>query len=99
MLAIYHPWREKATSHKGFNIKILQNNYRAIQVLKARLGEADKSIGVNFFGSIGFWREMPKPEDFENATPEDYAPFLNLLAHYVPVEVKKEKPFKFTFKM
>ena len=36
----------------------MKDKYRAIQVLKNRLGEADKSVSVNFFGSVGMWKEF-----------------------------------------
>lgn len=65
ILAIFHPWREKLATSRGYNIRILQDKYRAIQVLKNRLGEADKSVSVNFFGSIGLWRELPKSDELK----------------------------------
>lgn len=93
VLAIFHPWREKMTSHKDYNIRILKNHYRAVQVLKARLGESDKSIGLNFFGSIGLWREMPEPRSLQE---NDMEQFLHLQPPKKEVEVK---PTPVNFKM
>lgn len=103
ILAIFHPYREKLASHKGFNIKTLQDKYRAIQILKSRLGEADKSIGVNFFGSIGYWKELPKPDEIADLSPEEMEQYLYLTnARPKPKPKEAEKPtgqpkFKFKF--
>jgi replicative DNA helicase len=58
VIAIFNPWREKVRTHNEYPIHQLKDKYRAIQVLKNRLGEADKSVSVNFHGSIGMWREF-----------------------------------------
>lgn len=63
VLGIFNPFREKMSRYKGYNIRELKDKFRAVQILKSRLGEADKSIGVNFFGSIGYWRDMPKADE------------------------------------
>lgn len=63
VLALYNPWREKSGVHKGYNIKVLQDHYRAIQILKSRLGEAEKQVSVNFWGSVGTFVELPPAED------------------------------------
>jgi replicative DNA helicase len=99
ILAIFHPHREKLGSHKGFNIRTLQDKYRAIQILKSRLGEADKSIGVNFFGSIGYWKELPKPEDMRENSPEDMEQYLYLSKQYRPKVVEPTAKVKFTLKL
>lgn len=102
ILAIFHPWREKLGKSKNFNIRILQDKYRAIQVLKNRLGEADKSVSVNFFGSIGFWREFPiKGDEFNMLSETEMQQYLQLTADTAKVEEENapaEKP-KFVFKL
>ena len=102
ILAIFHPWREKLGKSKNFNIRILQDKYRAIQVLKNRLGEADKSVSVNFFGSIGLWREFPMKGDEFNALSETaMQEYLHLTRDYEQAETdmaEAEKP-KFVFKL
>ncbi len=86
ILAIYHPWREKVSNYKNWNIKILQDKFRAIQILKSRLGEADKSIPINFFGSIGYWKELPKYD--ERPSDLEYDQFL----HLIPIIKAKVEP-------
>ena len=45
-----------------------------ITKLKNRNGKSDKNIGVSFFGSIGLWKELPKPEEIN-----DYEPYTKLI--------------------
>lgn len=100
ILAIYHPFREKVQSYKGFNIRIFQDKFRAIQILKSRLGEADKSISVNFFGSIGYWKELPKPDEIRENSEEEMQKYLYL----TPLErtikpAETAKPMSFNLKL
>lgn len=98
VIAIYNPYREKQATHAGYNIKILRDKYRAIQVLKNRLGEADKFVSVNFFGSIGLWSELPDDSVLNALQEHEYAPYLHLIPPKVePIEEKRREPFKFMF--
>ncbi len=44
-----------------------------ITKLKNRYGQADVNKGLAFYGEIGMFRELPKPEDIG-----DYEPYLTL---------------------
>jgi len=102
IMAIFHPWREKLGKSKNFNIRILQDKYRAIQVLKNRLGEADKSVSVNFFGSIGYWREFPiKGDEFNALSEVEMQQYLQLTESTKQVEAENAEPpkAKFVFKL
>lgn len=70
VIAIFNPHREKVGNYKGYDIPIYKDKFRALQILKHRLGEADKSVAVNFFGSIGYWREMPTPEEIRGLSDQ-----------------------------
>lgn len=70
VLAIFSPWRVKQGKHQDYNIRILQDHYRAIQILKSRLGESEKQVSVNFFGSVGTFKELPPAEEL-NRLSED----------------------------
>ena len=96
ILAIYHPFREKATKHNDYNMTQFRDKYRAIQILKARMGEADKFVSTSFFGSIGYWRELP--EHGKNLNETQIQSFLHLIPPKVE-DIEEEKPkVKFTFK-
>lgn len=72
VIALFNPHREKMTKYKDYNIKLLADKFRAVQILKSRYGESDKSVGVSFFGSIGFFRELPKGKEIAEADYEKY---------------------------
>lgn len=101
VLGIFHPWREKMAKCRGYNIKTLQDRFRAIQILKSRLGESDKSIPVNFFGSIGYWKELPKADEMSTLDDIGYAPYLYLIPDLMQKAVtalESARP-KMTFKL
>jgi len=72
VLGIYHPFREKRTHCEKYDIRQLKDRFRLLQILKNRFGLADKSIGVNFFGEINYWKDLPLPQDIT-----DYEQYLN----------------------
>ena len=74
VIGIYHPYREKLKKCRGYSIEDLSDRFRLIQILKNRFGVSDKVVGISFFGEIGYWRELPKPEDIT-----DYAYYKHLL--------------------
>lgn len=74
VFALFYPHREKLAKCEGFIIKnTLESKFRLLQVIKNRYGLSDRSIGLNFFGEISLFREMPKPEEIN-----DYGPYLSL---------------------
>ena len=70
VIAIFHCFREKLKTCEGYNIVELKDAIRILALIKNRFGQSDKSIGVNFFGTCGVWRELPKAEEIKNY--EDY---------------------------
>lgn len=84
MIAIYNPHRDGLKTYKKYNIEQLESNFRSIMVLKNRFGDCDCEVGVNFFGAINYFHELPKPDeiyDYERYTSPNY-----LLADYTPQE-------------
>lgn len=84
VIALFNPWKEKQGLHKKYNIKILQDHYRAIQVLKNRTGTADKQVSVNFFGSVGLFQELPPAEDLERLSETQLKKYTQLID--IPVD-------------
>lgn len=74
VIAIHYPAREKQKSWKGYNLEQLRDKFRAIFCLKNRFGTPDQAVATSFFGSVGFFKEIPKPEEIGN----NYAPYLRL---------------------
>lgn len=60
VLALFYPFREKMSSYRNYDIKILQDRFRGIVLLKNRFGAADASIGTTFYGASGVFKELPR---------------------------------------
>lgn len=77
VVSIFFPHRSKLTTYRGYRIsKGFQEAFRSIIVLKNRYGETDFVIPLNFFGSIGMFRELDTPDNYDNVT--DYEPYIHL---------------------
>ena len=63
MIALYNPNRDALKTYKKYNIQQLENSFRSLMILKNRFGDCDVEIGMNFFGQINFFRELPKPDE------------------------------------
>ena len=75
MIALYNPHRDGLKTYKHYNIEYLGSYYRSIMVLKNRYGDCDVEVGVNFFGWINMFYELPKPDeiyDYERYTSPNY---------------------------
>lgn len=71
VIQLFYPYREKLTSYRDY--KILGNNslgdvFRSIIITKNRYGIANKVIGTAFYGSIGWWNELPPGKDIDDFT-------------------------------
>jgi len=74
VIALFFPYREKIARCEGYPIQnVLKKRFRLCQILKNRYGQADVNKGLLFYGEIGMFRELPKPEEIG-----DYEPYLTL---------------------
>lgn len=55
VIGIFHPYREKMSTIDGYNVKILKDRIRTIQILKQRYGQSDINKCVSFFGVYIFF--------------------------------------------
>lgn len=75
MIALYNPNRDGLKTYKKYNIEILGNSFRSVMILKNRFGDCDVEVGMNFFGGINTFAELPKPDeiyDYEKYTDPTY---------------------------
>lgn len=91
VIAIFNPHREKLANYKGYNVSTIKDKFRGLQVLKHRLGEADKSVAVNFFGSIGYWRELPNAEAMRRMSDREMDHYLRLTVGSVEITDDEEE--------
>lgn len=79
VLAIFFPYRERLSKWKEYWIDPRRNGLgdrcRTISLLKNRDGNADKFVGIAFYGESHIWMELPKPEEMD---ANSYATFQNL---------------------
>ena len=73
VISILNPHRERLKSYRGYDITKLEDKFRSLTILKSRYGTADVEIGINFFGGINYFKELPKPEEIY-----DYSNYLHL---------------------
>ena len=74
VIALYYPYREKIARCEGYPIQnVLKKRFRLLQVLKNRYGVADSNKGCAFYGEIGMFKEIPRPDEIG-----DYEPYLSL---------------------
>lgn len=63
-LAVYNPFRDGLATYQKYQLKDnLEGNFRSIMCLKNRFGDCDVEVGVNFFGGINVFAELPRPDE------------------------------------
>lgn len=55
IIGIFFPYREKMNKIDGYDVKVMKDRIRTIQILKQRYGQADVNKCVNFFGVYRFF--------------------------------------------
>ena len=69
-IGVYYPLKHHLKTHRGYPIicegdpsfKGLRDRYRSLVIVKSRLGVSDRLVPVNFFGEIGYFTQLPKPD-------------------------------------
>jgi hypothetical protein len=74
VIVMFAPDRYDIQNHRGYNVLLLQDNYRSLQVLKSRDGESNVRIGVFFDGRSNCFEEFPKASEMD---PEKYEYYQN----------------------
>lgn len=63
VISLFNPSRYDIEAHNGYDITILENNYRALKFLKDRhYGLENASVGLYWNGAVGNFEELPKAE-------------------------------------
>lgn len=63
VLGLFNPARYDIETHNGYDISILDNNYRSIKFLKDRhYGLENTNVGLYFNGAVGNFEELPRAE-------------------------------------
>ena len=87
VIALFFPYREKIARCEGYPIQnVLKKKFRLLEILKNRYGDADVNIGLMFYGEVGLFKELPKPEEIG-----DYEPYLQLDYNLTQTDDEKQK--------
>lgn len=91
IIAINHPFREKLDESRGYKISEIKDRFRLFSIIKGRYGQSELAFGVNFHGEIGYFTELPLPEQIK-----DYKPYLDPKIIYDKSDLnkKEEEPKK-----
>lgn len=63
VFALHAPIKFKLTSYRGYNIKEIGHNFTACLLLKSRFGTSDIMDALGFYGSVGIFKELPRPDE------------------------------------
>lgn len=66
ILTLFNPSECGLTNFRGYDIKLLGNKFRSLEILQNRDGEPNVNIGLYFEGSVGTFRELPRADEFKN---------------------------------
>jgi hypothetical protein len=91
VMALYYPYREKIATCEGYPIEnILKHRFRLLQIIKNRYGRSDLNKGLIFWGELGLFNELEKPENITNYAPIMELDHKNLIEDKPIKEDKKE---------
>ena len=109
VMQLFYPFREKLATYRGYRIlgdNGLGQNHRSLILSKNRYGIANQVINLGFYGSVGWWTELPAPEKITDYTQfhfeENNIPCKNKkemlkIDDSTPQRVDEKKPIKFSF--
>ena len=75
VFALFSPHKYKLATYRKYNIKVLEQNFIAIFLLKSRFGTSDICVPFGFYGDCSHYIELPKPDeifDYEKYTNPNY---------------------------
>lgn len=102
-IGVYYPLKHKLKTCHGYPIIIndpnnpfegLRDRYRGLCLIKNRDGESEKYISTSFFGEIGMFKELPKPDTISDYIPYTYLPSINKAKMKKDEVPKLEEPKK-----
>lgn len=60
-IGVFNPIRHELSSDLQYDMEIMQDNYKSIEILKDRYGQAGVKVGLGFNGACNYFTELPKP--------------------------------------
>ena len=75
VFALFSPHKSKLSTYRKYNIKILEQVFIGIFLLKSRFGTSDILVPMGFYGDCSHYHELPRPDeifDYERYTSPNY---------------------------
>ena len=75
VIGLFSPHKYKLSTYKKYNIKILEQCFIGVFILKSRFGASDMMIPTGFYGDCSHYADLPKPEniyDYEKYTSPNW---------------------------
>lgn len=91
IIALNHPFREKLDSCRGYNIEKLCDRFRLISILKGRFGQSEIAFGASFYGEIGYFDELPLPNEMTDDYYDQVVKIDSIFKKYEKKEDAAEK--------
>lgn len=76
VFGLFAPDRYEISDHRGYDVKLMKDNYRSLSILKSRDGEPNLRMGLLFDGATNSIWELKKPGDMTSA---DYKKALSVV--------------------
>lgn len=70
VLGLFAPNRFELPSYRGYNIKLLNDNFRSLSVLKNRNGMSNVHVGLYFDGAVNYFQELPRANEMASSQYE-----------------------------
>lgn len=64
VLGLFSPFRHEVDFYRGYKVRRFGDNCRWLSILKNRNGTPDIHVGLYFDGSVGYFEELPKADQF-----------------------------------
>jgi hypothetical protein len=74
-IGLFSPFQFDIKEYLGYDITKLPRNFRAVNILKNREGESDKTIGMQFGGGPGIFAELPRANELDGIL-NDYSNYI-----------------------
>lgn len=81
-LSLFSPFRYEIPEYHGYNIRMLKDNVRFLEVLLNRSGQSNGVIALYFDGAVNYFEELPKSDDQ-----------IGLNKVYKQIQTRKSKSF------
>jgi len=89
-LGLFSPYRFGITEYLGYDISILKDRIRFLEVITNRDGEMGGILPLYFDGAVCDFREMPKSSQYPDATSSDKVALEGIYKHCKALEASKQ---------